>query len=62
MSLYQFFSRDSLDKPWQHPRSEAGNDPTGTHEWWWPRYDDVLDEMKQTPGSGWEIVDEWVAK
>jgi len=52
----------SLDKPWEHLRSDLTADPTGTHEWWWEKYEQVLDEMKSVEGSGWEVVDRWVKR
>jgi hypothetical protein len=32
------------------------------HGWWWDKYEEMLVKMKAEEGSGWEIVDEWVAK
>ncbi|KAH8080127.1 nucleotide-diphospho-sugar transferase [Filobasidium floriforme] len=51
-----------LDKPWEHLRSDPSADATGTHEWWWEKYEDVLAEMKRVEGSGWEVVDRWVKR
>ncbi|KAJ9115882.1 hypothetical protein QFC22_005024 [Naganishia vaughanmartiniae] len=56
-----------LDKPWDVvPGPTASWPMTGTeyadvHEWWWHKYRDVLADMKQRSGSGWEVVDAHVS-
>jgi len=56
----------SLDKPWQATRdkpSAASADPSTQylHGIWWDVYEKWLKEQKEEEGSGWEIVDAWVA-
>ncbi|KAL7414295.1 nucleotide-diphospho-sugar transferase [Mrakia frigida] len=55
-----------LDKPWQATRdapSAASADPSTQflHGLWWDVYEKWLKEQKEQEGSGWEIVDAWVA-
>ncbi|KAJ9108598.1 hypothetical protein QFC19_002315 [Naganishia cerealis] len=56
-----------LDKPWDVVPSPSaiwpttGSDYADVHEWWWHKYRNVLADMKQLPGSGWEIVDAHVS-
>nr|AOR51850.1 glycosyl transferase family 8 protein [Phaffia rhodozyma] len=56
-----------LDKPWQHPqgspsKASADRSTAFLHGLWWLAYEDMLSQMKLDPESGWDVVDEWVAK
>lgn len=60
------YPTDSLDKPWE-ARPERGNWPVTQdlyaeeHKWWWTRYDEVIERLKQEGGEDWKLVDEHVA-
>lgn len=49
------------EKPWHFRRGEAPPEYELTHKWWWETYVPLLEQLKRSSNSHWEVVDAQVA-